>query len=79
MKHPDIFSILKECNVFLEIQSNGSTIPTIYNRDFTRKKNYRLNKQDTFTSGLWQKANKRIVSNKDEELAKRFTEKYKLY
>ena len=63
---------------FLEIQSNGSTIPTFYNRNFLAGTNYIVSKQDLLNSGLWQKADKGFISNKDEESAKKFTEKYKL-
>jgi hypothetical protein len=63
---------------FLEIQSNGSTIPTFYNHNFLAGANYIVSKQDLLNSGLWQKADKGFISNKDEESAKKFTEKYKL-
>ena len=57
-------------NFFLEIQSDGSIVPTIFNRDFVTVKKYTINRQDTFTGNLWQKSNKKIVSNRDEESAK---------
>ena len=75
---------LKNLNVytngyfFLEIQSDGSIVPTIFNRDFVTVKKYTINRQDTFTGNLWQKSNKKIVSNRDEESAKKFADKYKL-
>jgi hypothetical protein len=50
----------------------------MFNQNFLLIKNYNISKQDIFTGGLWQKANKRFVSNKDEESAKKFTSKYKL-
>ena len=62
-------------NFFLEIQS---IVPTIFNRDFVTVKKYTINRQDTFTGNLWQKSNKKIVSNRDEESAKKFADKYKL-
>lgn len=65
-------------NFFLEIQSDGSIVPTIFNRDFVTVKKYTINRQDTFTGKLWQKSNKKIVSNRDEESAKKFADKYKL-
>lgn len=65
-------------NFFLEIQSDGSIVPTIFNRDFVTVKKYTINRQDTFTGDLWQKSNKKIVSNRDEESAKKFADKYKL-
>jgi hypothetical protein len=65
-------------NFFLEIQSDGSIVPTIFNRDFVTVKKYTINSQDTFTGNLWQKSNKKIVSNRDEESAKKFADKYKL-
>ena len=65
-------------NFFLEIQSDGSIVPTIFNRDFVAVKKYTINRQDTFTGNLWQKSNKKIVSNRDEESAKKFADKYKL-
>ena len=65
-------------NFFLEIQSDGSIVPTIFNRDFVTVKKYTINRQDTFTGNLWQKSNKKIVSNRDEESAKKFADKYKL-
>lgn len=65
-------------NFFLEIQSDGSIVPTIFNRDFVAAKKYTINGQDTFTGNLWQKSNKKIVSNRDEESAKKFADKYKL-
>ena len=65
-------------NFFLEIQSDGSIVPTIFNRDFVTVKTYTINRQDTFTGNLWQKSNKKIVSNRDEESAKKFADKYKL-
>ena len=65
-------------NFFLEIQSDGSIVPTIFNRDFVTVKRYTINRQDTFTGNLWQKSNKKIVSNRDEESAKKFADKYKL-
>ena len=65
-------------NLFLEIQSDGSIVPTIFNRDFVTVKKYTINRQDTFTGNLWQKSNKKIVSNRDEESAKKFADKYKL-
>ena len=65
-------------NFFLEIQSDGSIVPTIFNRDFVTVKKYTINRQDTFTGNLWQKSNKKIVSNMDEESAKKFADKYKL-
>tara|TARA_B100000787_G_C16182859_1_gene292907 strand:+ start:1526 stop:1765 length:240 start_codon:yes stop_codon:yes gene_type:complete len=65
-------------NFFLEIQSDGSIVPTIFNRDFVTVKKYTMNRQDTFTGNLWQKSNKKIVSNRDEESAKKFADKYKL-
>ena len=65
-------------NFFLEIQSDGSMVPTIFNRDFVTVKKYTINRQDTFTGNLWQKSNKKIVSNRDEESAKKFADKYKL-
>ena len=58
-------------NFFLEIQSDGSIVPTIFNRDFVTVKKYTINRQDTFTGNLWQKSNKKIVSNRDEESAKK--------
>ena len=64
-------------NFFLEIQSDGSIVPTIFNRDFVTVKKYTINRQDTFTGNLWQKSNKKIVSNRDEESAKKFADKYK--
>jgi len=66
------------CDFFLEVQSTGSSIPTMFNLDFLLIKKYNISKQDIFTGGLWQKANKRFISNKDEESAKKFTSKYKL-
>ena len=63
---------------FLEIQSGGSTIPTMFNRDFLTTKNYNISKNDILNGGLWQRANKGFISSKDEESAKKFTEKYKL-
>jgi hypothetical protein len=63
---------------FLEIQSDGSIVPTTFNRDFVTIKKYTINRQDTFTGNLWQKSNKKIVSNRDEESAKKFADKYKL-
>ena len=63
-------------NFFLEIQSDGSIVPTIFNRDFVTVKKYTINRQDTFTGNLWQKSNKKIVSNRDEESAKKFADKY---
>ena len=63
---------------FLEVQRTGSSIPTVFNKNFLHSKNYNISKQDIFTGGLWQKANKRFISNKDEESAKRFINKYKL-
>lgn len=66
-------------NFFLEIQSDGSIVPTIFNRDFVTVKKYTINRQDTFTGNLWQKSNKKIVSNRDEESAKKFADKYKLF
>ena len=65
-------------NSFLEIHSDGSIVPTIFNRDFVTVKKYTINRQDTFTGNLWQKSNKKIVSNRDEESAKKFADKYKL-
>ena len=65
-------------NFFLEIQSDGSIVPTIFNRDFVTVKKYTMNRQDTFTGNLWQKSNKKIVSNRDEESAKQFADKYRL-
>ena len=65
-------------NFFLEIQSDGSIVPTIFNRDFVTVKKYTINRQDTLTGNLWQKSNKKIVSNRDEESAKKFADKYKL-
>ena len=65
-------------NFLLEIQSDGSIVPTIFNRDFVTVKKYTINRQDTFTGNLWQKSNKKIVSNRDEESAKKFADKYKL-
>ena len=65
-------------NFFLEIQSDGSIVPTIFNRDFVTVKKYTINRQNTFTGNLWQKSNKKIVSNRDEESAKKFADKYKL-
>ena len=65
-------------NFFLEIQSDGSIVPTIFNRDFVTVKKYTINRQDTFTGNLWQKSNKKIVSNRDEESTKKFADKYKL-
>ena len=65
-------------NFFLEIQSDGSIVPTIFNRDFVTVKKYTINRQDTFTGNLWQKSNKKIVSNRDEESAEKFADKYKL-
>ena len=65
-------------NFFLEIQSDGSIVPTMFNRDFVTVKKYTINRQDTFTGNLWQKSNKKIVSNRDEESAKKFADKYKL-
>ena len=65
-------------NFFLEIQSDGSIVPTIFNRDFVTVKKYTINRQDTFTGNLWQKSNKKIVSNRYEESAKKFADKYKL-
>lgn len=65
-------------NFFLEIQSDGSIVPTIFNRDFVTVKKYTINRQDTFTGNLWQKSNKKIVSNRDEESSKKFADKYKL-
>ena len=65
-------------NFFLEIQSDGSIVPTIFNRDSVTVKKYTINRQDTFTGNLWQKSNKKIVSNRDEESAKKFADKYKL-
>ena len=65
-------------NFFLEIQSDGSIVPTIFNRDFVTVKKYTINRQDTFTGNLWQKSNKKIVSNRDEESAKKLADKYKL-
>ena len=65
-------------NFFLELQSDGSIVPTIFNRDFVTVKKYTINRQDTFTGNLWQKSNKKIVSNRDEESAKKFADKYKL-
>lgn len=65
-------------NFFLEIQSDGSIVPTIFNRDFVTVKKYTINRQDTFTGNLWQKSKKKIVSNRDEESAKKFADKYKL-
>ena len=65
-------------NFFLEIQSDGSIVPTIFNRDFVTVKKYTINRQDTFTGNLWQKSNKKIVSNRHEESAKKFADKYKL-
>ena len=65
-------------NFFLEIQSDDSIVPTIFNRDFVTVKKYTINRQDTFTGNLWQKSNKKIVSNRDEESAKKFADKYKL-
>ena len=56
-------------NFFLEIQSDGSIVPTIFNRDFVTVKKYTINRQDTFTGNLWQKSNKKIISNRDEELS----------
>lgn len=66
-------------NFFLEIQSDGSIVPTIFNRDFVTVKKYTINRQDTFTGNLWQKSKKKIVSNRDEESAKKFADKYKLF
>jgi len=65
-------------NFFLEIQSDGSIVPTIFNRDFVTVKKYTINRQDTFTGNLWQKSNKEIISNRDEESAKQFADRYKL-
>ena len=65
-------------NFFLEIQSDGSIVPTIFNRDFVTVKKYTINRQDTFTGNLWQKSNKKIISNRDEESAKKFADKYNL-
>jgi len=65
-------------NFFLEIQSDGSIVPTIFNRYFVTVKKYTINRQDTFTGNLWQKSNKKIVSNRDEESAKKFADKYRL-
>ena len=50
-------------NFFLEIQSDGSIVPTIFNRDFVTVKKYTINRQDTFTGNLWQKSNKKIIDN----------------
>jgi len=63
---------------FLEVLSDGSTVPALFNKGFLPLKGYGINKLDIFTGSLWQKANKKFVSTKDEESAKRFTEKYKL-
>ena len=71
------FSDLVNNSVFFEVQSNGCLIPTIFNRDFVPIKRYTLNKHDIFTDTLWQKANKKVVSNKDEESAKKFMKRYK--
>ena len=65
-------------NFFLEIQSDGSIVPTIFNQDFVTVKKYTINRQDTFTGNLWQKSNKKIVSNRDEESAKKYADKSKL-
>jgi hypothetical protein len=78
MANLKIKNSLVSCDFFLEVQSTGSSIPTMFNQDFLLIKNYNISKQDIFTGGLWQKANKRFVSNKDEESAKKFTSKYKL-
>ena len=56
-------------NFFLEIQSDGSIVPTIFNRDFVTVKKYTINRQDTFTGNLWQKSNKKIISNRDEAVS----------
>jgi len=72
------FNIFMNRDFFFEIQSNGCVIPTVFNRDFVPIKKYVLNKQDIFKDRLWQKANKKVISNKDEESAKKFTKRYKL-
>ena len=53
-------------NFFLEIQSDGSIVPTIFNRDFVTVKKYTINRQDTFTGNLWQKSNKKITCSMGE-------------
>ena len=64
--------------LYLDIQSTGGSVPSTYTRDVFSKKKYRIHKQDIFTGGLWQKADSGFVSNKDEESAKNFKNKYKL-
>ena len=78
MVYLKILNVYTNGNFFLEIQSDGSIVPTIFNRDFVTVKKYTINRQDTFTGNLWQKSNKKIVSNRDEESAKKFADKYKL-
>jgi len=73
------FNNFTDHNFFFEIQSNGCVVPTVYNRNFVPIKKYILNKQDIFKDSLWQKANKKVISNKDEESAKKFTKRYKLF
>jgi len=65
-------------NFFLEIQSDGSIVPTIFNRDFVTVQKYTINRQDTCTGNLWQQSNTTIASNSHEESAKKFADKYKL-
>jgi len=64
--------------LYFDIQSVGSSMPTTYSQNAFSIKKYGIYKQDIFTSPLWQKADSFFVSNKDEESAKKFKQKYKL-
>jgi hypothetical protein len=66
--------------ILCNIQSTGSFVPfSKYSWNPYSKKKYKIDKYDTFTSTLWQKLNEHLISNKNEEIIKKFKKKYKLY
>lgn len=63
---------------YVNVLSDGSSMPGFYSRPLGGNRDYDIFKHDVLTAPLWQRADKKVVSNRDEEAVRAFKKKYGL-
>jgi len=64
---------------FFEVLTDGSTVPSYYNKEYYPTQNYYINTIDIHRAPLWQKpTGQAIVSNADDEAAQKMRHKFGL-
>mmetsp|Transcript_24938 Transcript_24938/g.30026 ORF Transcript_24938/g.30026 Transcript_24938/m.30026 type:complete len:119 (-) Transcript_24938:833-1189(-) len=62
---------------FLEVCSDGSTVPGYYSKPLYPQRNYHVRDKDTLNAPLWQKKDStRIVTSSEEQAIKKLKEKF---